>query len=154
MAKLKQLLGRKTDPEHLRRGRLGEQAAKRHLQDRGMEFLTANYRSAHGEIDLVFRDGNPEAAGKLFAGNGTDCLVFAEVKTRTLGQWTRPASAVNARKRKLLSATALCYLREVGSPRIRIRFDIVEVLLRDEAVQEVRHLPNAFPLEGNLIYPV
>jgi hypothetical protein len=29
---------------------------------------------------------------------------------------------------------------------VRIRFDIVEVLLDDDEVLEVRHLPNTFPL--------
>jgi hypothetical protein len=29
---------------------------------------------------------------------------------------------------------------------VKIGFDIVEVLLQDGAVREVRHLPNAFPM--------
>jgi putative endonuclease len=119
-------------PEHLRRGRLGEAAAKRHLQGLGLKFLTANFRSERGEIDLVFRDGQ--------------CLVFVEVKTRTAGGWVRPAGAVNARKRRLLSMTALDYLKRLPDPRVSIRFDIVEVLLHDGAVSEVRHLPNTFTL--------
>ena len=44
------------EPEHLRRGRLGEDAARRYLQDAGLKFLTANFRGDRGEIDLVFRD--------------------------------------------------------------------------------------------------
>ena len=31
-------------------------------------------------------------------------------------------------------------------PETKFRFDIVEVLLLDGEVSEVRHLPNAFPL--------
>jgi len=119
-------------PVHLRRGRLGEAAARKHLRRRGLKFLTANFRSARGEIDLIFRDA--------------DCLVFVEVKTRSAEDWVRPAAAVDARKRRLLSRTALDYLRQVSSPAIRIRFDVVEVLLADGAVREVRHLPNAFSL--------
>ena len=129
--KLKQLASR-AEPEHLRRGRLGERAAKAHLQAAGLKFLTANFRSERGEIDLVFRDN--------------DCLVFAEVKTRSSESWTRPAAAVNARKRRLLSETALDYVRRLPDPRVKIRFDIVEVLLVDGEVKEVRHLPNSFPL--------
>lgn len=119
-------------PEHLRRGELGEAAAKRHLQKLGLKFLTANFRSDRGEIDLVFRD--------------EDCLVFVEVKTRSSEIWVRPAAAVNARKRRLLSQTALDYLRLLKNPAVKIRFDIVEVLLRDGEVQEVRHLPNTFTM--------
>ncbi len=131
--RIKEALGSaKTGPEHLRRGQLGEQAAKRHLQKAGLKFLTANFRSKHGEIDLVFRDG--------------EILVFVEVKTRSSEEWTRPAAAVNARKRKLLSQTALAYLKLLKNPPVNIRFDIVEVLLKDGKVDEVRHLPATFSL--------
>ncbi len=46
------------EPEHLRRGRLGERAAKAFLQKKGMKFLVANFRSTRGEIDLIFRAGS------------------------------------------------------------------------------------------------
>jgi putative endonuclease len=118
--------------EHLRRGKLGEKAAKKHLRRAGLKFLAANFRSPRGEIDLVFRD--------------RDCLVFVEVKTRSSEGWTRPAAAVNANKRRLLSRTALDYLKLLQHPPVKIRFDIVEVLLRDGAVCEIRHLPNTFAL--------
>jgi len=122
----------KAKPEHLRHGELGEHAAKRHLQKLGLKFLTANFRSARGEIDLIFRDG--------------DCLAFIEVKTRSSEDWTRPAAAVDARKRRLLSQAALDYLRLLKNPSVKIRFDIVEVLLADGEVREIRHLPNTFAL--------
>jgi putative endonuclease len=130
--KIKSAFAGKAKPEHLRRGELGERAAKKHLQKLGLKFLTANFRSARGEIDLIFRDG--------------DCLVFVEVKTRSSEDWTRPAAAVDARKRRLLSQTALDYLRLLKNPPVKIRFDIVEVLLADGEVREVRHLPNSFAL--------
>ena len=119
-------------PEHLRRGELGERAAKKYLQQHGLKFLTANFDSTRGEMDLILRDG--------------DCLVFAEVKTRSSESWTRPSKAVNAGKRKRLSKCALDYLRKLNNPQIKIRFDIVEVLLADGEVREVRHLPNTFNL--------
>ena len=133
-------------PEHLRRGKLGERAAKKYLQKQGMKFLVANFRSERGEIDLIFREASSNRAGYIFTGNETDCLVFVEVKTRSSEAWTRPAAAVNARKRRLLSQTALDYLRLLKDPRVKIRFDIVEVLLADGAVREIRHLPNTFSL--------
>ena len=120
-------------PLHLRHGELGESAARKHLRKLGLKFLTANFRSDRGEIDLVFRDD--------------DCLVFVEVKTRSSEDWVRPAAAVDARKRRLLSQTALDYLRLLKNPEVKIRFDIVEVLLADGAVREVRHLPNSFAME-------
>ena len=130
--KLKAKLVRKKKPEHLRRGELGERAAEIHLKAQGLKFLARNFRSERGEIDLVFRD--------------RDCLVFVEVKSRSSEDWTRPAAAVDARKRRLLSQTALDYLRQLKNPKVKIRFDIVEVLLRDGTVKQIRHLPNTFSL--------
>ena len=132
LEKLKSKFAGKAKPEHLRRGELGERAAKKFLQKLGLKFLAANFRSERGEIDLVFRD--------------EDCLVFIEVKTRSSEEWSRPADAVDARKKKLLSQTALDYLRLLKNPQVKFRFDIVEVLLADGAVREVRHLPNTFAL--------
>jgi len=129
---IKSWLQRPEKPEHLRRGELGERAAKKYLQKLGLKFLAANFRSERGEIDLIFRDD--------------DCLVFVEVKARSSEDWTRPAAAVDARKRRLLSQTGLDYLRLLKNPEIKIRFDIVEVLLSAGEVREVRHLPNTFSL--------
>jgi putative endonuclease len=68
-------------PEHLKTGIRGEKEAKRFLISRGLKFLTANYNSGRGEIDLIFRDG--------------DCLVFVEVQnTRSSEEWTRPSKAL------------------------------------------------------------
>ena len=130
LARLRRLFARKPEPEHLRRGRLGEAAARRELERRGLKFLTANFRSSHGELDLVFRD--------------TDCLVFVEVKTRSSEEWVRPAAAVDARKRRALSLTAEDYRRQLRDPRVKWRFDVVEVLLASGEVREVRHVVNAF----------
>ena len=118
--------------EHLRRGEAGELAAKKHLQKLGLKFLTKNFRSSRGEIDLIFRD--------------LDCLVFVEVKTRSSETWTRPAAAVNQARRRRLSRAALDYLRLLKHPPVRVRFDIVEVLLADGSEREVRHLPNTFEM--------
>jgi putative endonuclease len=125
-------------PLHLRHGAAGELAAKKHLQKLGLKYLTANFRSERGEIDLIFRD--------------QDCLVFVEVKTRSTESWTRPAAAVNARKRLLLTRCAFDYLRLLDNPPIKIRFDIVEVLMMDGEVSETRHLPNTFALTAPFRY--
>ncbi len=69
-----------------------------------------------------------------------------EVKARGRGGWTRPAAAVNARKRLALTRCALDYLRQLKNPAVKMRFDVVEVLLEDSEVSEVRHLPNMFTL--------
>lgn len=125
-------------PAHLRRGQQGERAARRHLESMGLKFLVANYRSKRGELDLVFRDG--------------ECLVIVEVKARSSETWGRPASAIDARKRRALSRTALDYVRSLEEPRVRMRFDVVEVLMSGDQVREMRHLPNAFTLSAPYRY--
>ena len=120
-------------PLHLHHGELGERAARRQLRRQGLKFLTANFRSERGEIDLIMRD--------------RDCLVFIEVKTRSSEEWVRPAAAVDKERRGRLTRAALDYLRLLRNPQVKLRFDIVEVLLQDSAVREVRHLPNAFAME-------
>jgi putative endonuclease len=117
-------------PDHLRRGAAGEAAAKRYLIAGGYTFLVANFAGPRGEIDLIFRDD--------------DCLMFVEVKTRTTGGWTRPAEAVDQRKRLALCRTAQLYWRKLKNPRVKYRYDIVEVLMEADEVLEIRHLPNAF----------
>jgi putative endonuclease len=133
LARLKARLFGKAEPEHLRRGKLGERTAKKYLKRHGLKFLTANFRSRRGEIDLVFRDH--------------DCLVFIEVKTRSSEEWGRPASAVDAERRGRLTRAGLDYLTLLHRPAVKVRYDIVEVLLEGGAVKEVRHLENAFPME-------
>jgi putative endonuclease len=129
---------KKTLPLTARHGQLGERAAKKHLQKCGLKYLTANFSAGRGEIDLIFRED--------------DCLVFVEVKARAEGGWLRPAATVNARKRLLLTKCAFDYLRLLKTPPIKIRFDIVEVLLDGDAVAEIRHLPNTFTLSAPYRY--
>jgi putative endonuclease len=138
LERLKAKFSGKGKPEHLRRGELGERAAKKFLQKAGLKFLAANFRSERGEIDLIFRDD--------------DCLAFVEVKTRSSEDRSRPAAAVNAERRRRLSQCALDYLRKLKNPPVKIRFDIVEVLLADGKVCEVRHLPNTFAMSKPFRY--
>jgi putative endonuclease len=132
-ARIKSLWNKGEKPLHLRHGELGERAAKKQLKRQGLKFLTANFRTPRGEIDLIFRDGN--------------CLVFVEVKTRSSEEWVRPATAVDKERRGRLTRAGLDYLRLIRNPEVKVRFDIVEVLLADGVVQQIRHLPNSFPME-------
>lgn len=124
-------------PEHLKRGARGEAAAKKFLQRSGLKFLTANFATEHGEIDLIFRED--------------DCLLFVEVKTRSSEDWTRPAAAVDRRKKQAIVRTARAYLRMLQDEGTMpaYRFDIVEVLLDGFGeVREVRHLKQSFTTEN------
>jgi putative endonuclease len=119
--------------ERRRRGRLGEQAANRHLRKLGYKLLVKNYRGKWGEIDLVCRH--------------QDTLVFVEVKARGVGSWGSPAEAVTASKQRKIIRTAYEYLGELKTQDMPVRFDVVEVFLdaNGEAAQ-CRVIPSAFEL--------
>ena len=53
-------------PLHLQRGHLGELEAKKHLRGLGLKFLTANFRSSRGEVDLIVPD--PECDRRVVGG--------------------------------------------------------------------------------------
>jgi putative endonuclease len=73
-------------------------------------------RRVWGEIDIVAYDG--------------DVLTFVEVKTRR-GEGRYPAEAsVDARKRRLLEASARRYRRTMGVGDEPFRFDVVSVIAR------------------------
>ncbi|MFA6930704.1 MAG: YraN family protein, partial [Lentisphaeria bacterium] len=82
------------------------------------------------EIDIVVREDG--------------VLCFVEVKTRHYKPGIRPAEAVNAEKRHHILRGARRYLREIGSPEVAIRFDIVEVITGKRGIREIRHGKNAF----------
>ncbi|MEO0074413.1 MAG: YraN family protein, partial [candidate division WOR-3 bacterium] len=115
-------------PLHLQHGEMGERAAKKLLRGLGLKFLTANFRSNHGEIDLVFRDA--------------DCLVFVEVKSRSGTAFGTPAQAVNIGKQQRLRQTAQHYLIQRRLELCPLRFDVISIVNRRPP--EVEHIIGAF----------
>lgn len=117
-------------PDTTRRGQQGEHIAARALRRAGYKILVRNYTTRWGEIDLVCRHQNT--------------LVFVEVKTRDASALERPASAVNASKRRRLIRTAYAYLQELGDFAIPSRFDVVEIRLCGDQPVDCEILPHAF----------
>ncbi len=122
----------------------GERAVCSWLRAHGYEILARNYRTDHGEIDIIAKDENT--------------LVFCEVKTRRDGDQTRfgrPARAVDAEKRTHLRYAAHRYLMEAyGDARppcgLVPRMDVAEVLYSMHEGQisyRVRYIPRAFGKE-------
>ena len=121
-------------------GERGEKFAARHLRRRGYRILVRRFKTRAGEIDIVCRHG--------------ECLVFVEVKTRKSDDYGLPSEAVTKEKQKHMSRVALDYLRLLDHPRIRFRFDIVEVILQDGARKpsDIRLIQNAFDLSEPFVY--
>ena len=111
-------------------GKEGEEIARRYLEKRGYKIVTANYRTRHGEIDLIAKDGTT--------------LVFIEVKTRTQDKFGSPFDALTARKCMNISKVALHYLITHGGTEQPARFVVVSVRPGDTV--EVEIVRNAFEL--------
>jgi len=121
---------------HLKTGRWGEQQAAHFLKSRRYRIHGQRIRiGRHDELDIV-----AEHSG---------VLVFVEVKTRRNEAYGRPFSAVNKTKRKRLSRAAVTYLKKTKRRPDHIRFDVVEVVGEPGGnPPELRHIENAFPLDG------
>jgi len=96
-------------------GGRGEELAAAFLVRRGYQVLARNYRTPHGEVDLIARQGG--------------CLVFIEVKTRRSESFGLPQEAVHPAKQEKLRAVAAHFLQEQGLEEVPVRFDVVAVLL-------------------------
>jgi len=111
-------------------GAYGERLAARHLHDVGMVVLDRNWRCAHGEIDIIARDG--------------EVVVFCEVKTRRGDAFGEPLEAVVATKARRLRRLAARWLSTTGARPAEIRFDVVSVLPQRRGAARVEHLRGAF----------
>lgn len=127
-------------PIHLATGVWGEREAERFLVARGYRILGRRFRvTLRDEVDLVARDG--------------EILVFVEVKTRKTEAYGRPLSAVDRKKRHVISRAAVRYLGRLRKP-VNFRFDVVEVIgSRDEGNPVIRHIQSAFTLDRRYVLP-
>lgn len=98
-----------------RTGRLGEDAAARHLIGAGYQIVARNWRSGSYEIDLVARH------------RGT--LHFVEVKTRRRGALTPPEAGLTPQKRRALRVAAEIYLADCAGhyTGYELSFDLASV---------------------------
>lgn len=116
---------------HLRAGRRGEALAVRLLEADGCAILTRNFRVKAGELDIVARDGAT--------------LLFVEVKTLRREGVYRPADNLSPRQRARNFRAARWYWRMIGSPRMRCRFDLVEVVLSRWGARSIRRIRDYLP---------
>ena len=107
-------------------GRYGEELAARYLREQGMEVLERNWRCAHGEVDIVARDGT--------------CLVVCEVKTRRGAAFGDPVEAVTVAKTMRLRRLVGAYLHERGGHAGSVRIDVVGVLCEAGRPPRLRHV--------------
>lgn len=117
-------------PHQERLGKQGEDLACRELRRRGYVILARRFRTRHGEIDIIARDG--------------DVLVFVEVKARTSRSFGGALGAVTPRKQRQVVAMAQRYLARAGWSTRPCRFDVVAVQAGADDAPDVTLVRNAF----------
>ena len=112
-------------------GDYGEKLARRYLRSRFYRILDTNYKTRHGELDIIAKRGK--------------YIVFIEVKTRKeehTALYGRPASAVDYKKREHIRYSIKSYLSRTHTSLIP-RIDIIEVYLSGKG-HRIEHIKNAF----------
>ncbi len=112
------------------RGAYWERKAVRALRKSGFRIVTRNWspRGAHGEIDIVARDG--------------PALVFVEVRSRGAGALVGGYDSITRHKREVLRRTCLAYLNALRTRPNTYRFDVVEISYRSRWDYELLHHRN------------
>ena len=115
-------------------GKLGEDCAAKFLEAEGYTIVERNFRIRSAEIDIIARRDN--------------LIIFVEVKARSNIRHGLPVEAVNLRKQKKIIEAAGVFLQDENFCDCACRFDVVEVYLRGEFVEEIHQIENAFEVVG------
>jgi len=110
-------------------GKRGEQIARTFLSQKGFLYITSNFHSRFGEIDLIMQDGL--------------VLVFIEVKTRSDDSLATPQEAVTLWKIQKIIKTAEYF--KLLHPKLpeALRIDVVAVTLElSGEVIKIEHIEN------------
>ncbi len=110
--------------DNKKKGNLGEEVAKKFLENKGYNILESQYRTKHGEIDIIALDDKN--------------IVFIEVKYRKTNKKGSPLEAINKTKQNKIINSAYQYIIDKNIKN-NIRFDAVGIL-----DNEVTHVINAF----------
>ncbi len=109
-------------------GILAEQLAQKEYIKNGYKILKNNYRTRHGEIDIIAAKDN--------------YIVFIEVKARAQNSIASPIEFVNYAKQKKIILAAQHYLMCTKDSTSFVRFDVVGVVKNKN--YELQIIENAF----------
>jgi putative endonuclease len=111
-------------------GQWGENLAGDFLSGQDYEILERNYRTEHGEVDLIAQKGKT--------------IVFVEVKTRSSDSFGFPEEAVTEIKQAHMIAAATNYLAEHPEHDGDWRIDVIAIRKRHAGeIAEIKHFENA-----------
>ena len=118
--------------KHLKLGKKGENIACRLLKNKNYDILLRNFKSAKGEIDIVARDGT--------------ILCFVEVKTRLYSKKRKNDHLpwVSYKQSQRIKKAAKDYIYKIEAPKIRYRFDLIEITMGRYSIKNISHWQNNF----------
>lgn len=109
--------------ENYKKGKEGEEIAKKFLEDKGMVWIESNYENKIGEIDLIFIDEK--------------WLVFVEVKYKTNDRLGIPEEMISQNKINQIKRVAESYIYLFHPKQEKFRIDAVCILGPD-----IKYYPN------------
>jgi len=121
--------------EHNYVGKIGEDLARKYLEENGYKILEQNYKTKYAEIDLI-----ASAPGGLLFGKKT--LVFVEVRTKIGENFGSPEDTINRQKlwKVLQNAKSYSAFKKWDGPA---RIDAICIVLKpDMSVDRLTHHEN------------
>lgn len=122
----------RTVPNPRALGGWGERYARAWLEQRGWLWLSSNWQTRYGELDLVMLDPSRS-------------LVFVEVKTRRSTRYGPPEEAIGTHKRLALRRAGIQWLLEPAHRVAHdgVRFDVIAIRI-SQGRPRLTHIPEAF----------
>jgi putative endonuclease len=112
-------------------GKSGENLASAEIEARGYAVIERRYRTQHGEIDIIARDG--------------DTLVFLEVRRKSHDDCGSAVESVGPEKQRRIVRMAIDYLARNGLyDTCPVRFDVVAIDDRPDGTPFVTLVRDAF----------
>jgi putative endonuclease len=113
--------------KHLKLGRKGEKIACRFLRNKSYDILMKNYKVKRGEIDIIARDG--------------ETICFVEVKTRKYSKdkISNTKTLVSVNQAKRIQNASKDYLFEIGNPKVKYRYELIEIFLNNYSIRTIYH---------------
>lgn len=109
-------------------GKLGEEIAAQHLEQKGYKIIARNWIFDKAELDII--------------AEIDDILVFVEVKTRATNDFGLPQEFVTKGKILQMTKAASAYIEQEDTDQ-KARFDIVAVTKNNKKF-DILHIEDAF----------
>lgn len=111
-------------------GSKGEDIACQYLIKNGYNILEKNFKVSFGEIDVIT--------------NKNDIISFVEVKTRTSLKYGLPEEAITEKKKLKIIKVAQYYIKKKHLYNYLFRFDVISVQLKNNNIENIKFIKNAF----------